>query len=67
MDALICILPILMSVGAGFVVGFLYGIDRANKLKDSQIRALEAEARECRQMALNFQEAMDARLKKTNL
>lgn len=38
----------------GFVVGFFYGTDRSYERMGSKLRVAEAEARECRQMAMNF-------------
>lgn len=39
---------------AGFLMGWLYGLDLGKERFGRNLRAAEAEARECRQMALNL-------------
>lgn len=46
----------------GFAAGFIYGIDRAKAVHGSQMRAWKAEARECRQMALNLSTALNSKM-----
>lgn len=50
----------------GFVVGFFYGIDRANERTGNRLRAAEAEAKECRQMALNFGSVIEELIREKN-
>lgn len=50
-------LMIMAFAGAvGFALGFLYGMDRGKKRFHAILKASVAEAKECRQMALNIAE-----------
>lgn len=47
------VFTVIISV-AGFSMGFLFGMDLGKEKMARSLRASEAEARECRQMALNL-------------
>lgn len=44
----------IASAAFGFAAGFFYGIDQGHKHFGSQLRAAQAEARECRKAAMNM-------------